>query len=116
LTLTDDLWVTASHDQEAEVQQRRIALCRTAALSIWPVLAAATTPQDFVNRKAVVSERLDKAVSSVIADPALFAVARAELEATLDADYEVVHRARTTAAYQQAAELRRQRLFAVTQR
>lgn len=99
------LWIEASYDAEADIARRRLAACRTAVLPLWSFLAAAESPEDFVNRKALVSDRIDKAAAAITEDePANFAVLRAEVEASLDADYTVVHQARQAEAGKAAPE------------
>jgi len=99
-----DLWTEASRDVEGETQQRRLTAARHVVLPVvWPVLAGATTPTDYINRKALVADKIDHAIAG-LAEGVDFAVLRAEVEASLDADFDVLRRA------QQAAEAKRRPL------
>jgi hypothetical protein len=113
--IVTDLWSEASRDTEAEEMVRRLTAARVAAAEVWPFLAEAETVEDFVNRKALVAERLDHVVSVLHPnEPVEFSVVRASLEASLDEDFRVLHQARLG---QQAEEVAtRRRIAAEAQR
>lgn len=94
-----DMWTTASEDAEAEQMARRVAAARVSVTDVWPFLAAASSEADYANRKAMVVDRLDSAVSKMLpSDPVAFSVVRASLETSLDDDYRLLAEARQVEA------------------
>ena len=86
-----DLWTEATYDAEAEQMARQVTAARVSAVDVWPFLAAAEDERDYVNRKAIVAERLDQVVSTLLPnDPVGFGVVRSSLEASFDEDYRVI--------------------------
>lgn len=90
------MWSDASRDTSAEHSERVFALAKVATASVWPFLAAAGSAGEYAQRKALVADRLDAAVHTVVGslDPTL----RAKVEASLDEDFTLLHTQRTAEA------------------
>lgn len=78
-----DLWITAASDTEADEATRMLTAARVEVAEYWPFLAAATTEDDYLSRKALVAERL----AERIPDDAL----RQQVIASWDEDYTALH-------------------------
>lgn len=91
-----DLWTEASRDVEAEILDRHLTAARVAAAPLWPFLAAAVSPEDYANRKALSADKIERiAQAAAQGDPSLFGVVHAGLLDGLDSDFTVLHTERT---------------------
>lgn len=82
------LWEEASYDAEAEDLDRKLTGAREAASGTVPFLFAASSQGDYENRKALMTDQLDKAAGAVsLNDPVGFAIVRSKLEDSLDQDF-----------------------------
>ena len=90
-----DLWTIASTDAEAEHLDRHVTAAKVASAAVWPFLAAAGSPEEFANRKALVADRIERiAAAATEGDPALFGAVHAAVQDGLDEDFTVHHSAR----------------------
>lgn len=97
------LWDDASYDAEAEDLDRKLTGAREAATETTAFLFAASSKGDYENRKALMSDQLDKAAAKVtLHDPVGFAVVRSNLESSLDQDFFIL--AKEKAASRKTAE------------
>ncbi len=86
-----DLWSEASRSYDAENNERKLTAARVAATPIWPFLAAATTRNDYENRKAIVADRFEAAVVEAAGDVDVDVLTK--LEASFDEDFRILHAA-----------------------
>lgn len=90
----NDYWAETSRDVETEQASLRLARARVEVASVWPFLAAATTPRDFDHRKALMQPNIDAAVAKVSgADRRHYVDVHAQIEASLVEDWEMLHTA-----------------------
>lgn len=114
-----DLWVTASTDVERETLDRHLTIARVASAAVWPFLAGARDEQDYVNRKALSADRIERiAAAATEGDPALFSAVHAGLLDGLDEDFTVLHadRLATIAIQVSASRAEQQRQAAIRDR
>lgn len=93
--MSDEMWVTASRDADAERLERLLTTARLAATPIWPFLAASVSKRDYANRKALASDRIEAVATQMSGgDPVMFGVVHTSLLGQFDADFEILHEAR----------------------
>ncbi len=81
------LWETASDSHESEAFDRKMIGAREAATDVIEFLFNASSEAEYLNRKGLVSDKLDKAADALAESPADFAIVRAKLEESLDSDF-----------------------------
>lgn len=89
------LWEDAGETMDGDINRRQFIEARLAAATIWPFLASSTSKADFTTRKALVGEQLQAAAGY---DQSVLD----RLEAALDQDFEVLHKARVAQLRQEA--------------
>lgn len=94
--MSDLMWVEATRQLGEEQSLARLTAARIEVLPLWPFLAAAESEADYANRKALAFDRIANAVVATVGseDYALMH----ELEASLDADWKLLHEARRAQA------------------
>ncbi len=91
MTVTDDMWTTASADLEGERGERLLAVARVRCSGLWPFLAGASSETEYDQRRALVAERVEAACDGISPrDPVLVD----QVLTGLDADFRALHAAR----------------------
>lgn len=106
-----DLWLAAGEDAERERYQRHLATARSAVVDPVAFALGAATPEEFEHRLALVADRFDAAVATVVGDaPGDFLNVRVALLDEVNADFGRIHAAREAeaAAERQRVAARRQ--------
>lgn len=108
MSITDlwrsDLWTIASSDLLADEHAHRLTAARIAAADVISALARCDDRRDFENRRSLYTQRLDAICQRVANnDPTGIAILRADLEASLVADYDVLQSARQAEQQRQNA-------------
>ena len=90
-----DLWLAAGEDAESERFQRHLALARTAVADPTAFALGAANSEEFEHRLALVADRFDAAVASVVGDaPTDFLNVRVALLDEVNGDFGRIHAAR----------------------
>lgn len=91
MTVTDDMWATASAAWDAEQSERLLAVAQVRCAGLWPFLAGAGSEAEYAQRRALVAERVEAACGGVSPrDPVLVG----QVLAGLDADFRILHATR----------------------
>src|SRR4051794_36569021 len=93
-----DLWTEASRDHDAELHDRRLAVIRIKASSVWPFLAAAKSRDEYVARFTLAADSLRRCVAEVVGDGPEFASLYDDVAQSFDADYDTLATARDAEA------------------
>jgi hypothetical protein len=92
VTVTDDMWATASADLDTDRSERLLAVAQVRCSGLWPFLAGAGSDAEYAQRRALVTERVEATCDGVSPrDPVLVG----QVLAGLDADFRALHAART---------------------
>lgn len=104
---SDDLWTTAAADSEQETAERLFTAARIEAAQYWPLLAAADTEDDFINRMSMVEHQLDRVTASVLDEDtqSYYPQLRARLSTELATDFAKISNLRKDAAVKRTARL-----------
>lgn len=105
-----DLWTAASADVEQETHDRLFTAARIEAAEYWPVLANASSRDDFRNRLSVVASQLDAAVASVLDEDTegYFATIRSDLTAAFAQDFDILQGRKAAQRRRHEATLQRE--------